>query len=109
MELIAETPWRVYPTGFIIGVGVITLYLGASRLVRMARVASSDRTAPIQYAGGLRLVFLGLALVGIGSAWMWNQPLLLAAALGIGGVELIETTMALIVLRSRERDYQNEN
>ena len=109
MDVIADAGWRLYPAGLVIGVGAVMVFWGVRRLVQMERVPSRDRTKPIQYAGGLRLMFAGFAVVGVGAAWVWNQPFILAVALGIGGVELVETTVVLLVLRSRERRFQKES
>jgi hypothetical protein len=48
---------------------------------------------------GFRACIIGLALVGIGAAWAWQLPVLLAVSLCIGGGETFETSLILFALR----------
>jgi hypothetical protein len=48
---------------------------------------------------GFRATIIGLALVGIGAAWIWHLPWLLAISLAVGGGETMETSLILFALR----------
>jgi hypothetical protein len=78
----------------MLAVGGSLLLLGTRRLVQFARAGRGD-AAFRDYASGLRLVFAGLALAGVAAAWITLQGWLLAIALGVGGEELLETSLIL--------------
>jgi hypothetical protein len=48
---------------------------------------------------GFRACIIGLALVGIGAAWVWHLPVLLVLALAIGGGETFAASRMLCALR----------
>jgi hypothetical protein len=48
---------------------------------------------------GFRATIIGLALVGIGAAWIWHLTWLLAISLAVGGGETLETSLILFALR----------
>jgi len=54
---------------------------------------------------GFRLTVLGLVLMGVGAAVIWQAQWLLLLALGIGFVEILESsTLIAVWRRSRRRD-----
>jgi hypothetical protein len=48
---------------------------------------------------GFRACIIGLALVGIGAAWVWHLPALLVLVLAIGRGEVFEMSRILFALR----------
>jgi hypothetical protein len=52
---------------------------------------------------GFRLTVAGLAVAGVGAAWLWQRPFLLALALSIGGGELFESSLDVFALRRGRR------
>ncbi len=50
---------------------------------------------------GIRLVFLALAAVAAGAGWAMGHPLPIVVALVIAGVDVIETSFLLLVVRRR--------
>lgn len=50
------------------------------------------RMPMVQRIAGFRLTVFGLALVGVGAAIFWREEWLLWLALGIGSVEIVEST-----------------
>jgi hypothetical protein len=48
---------------------------------------------------GFRTCIIGLALVGIGAAWIWHLPVLVPLSLAIGAGETMETSLILFALR----------
>ena len=108
MESIVEASWRIYPAAILVGTGVVVGLLGAKRIARFGRTPNGDREKPTVYASGLRLFFIGFALPGLAAGWITHQPVLLAIAFGIGGAEILETSVVLWTLRSRERSFVRE-
>jgi hypothetical protein len=51
---------------------------------------------------GFRLTVLGLVLIGVGAAVIWQAQWLLLLALGIGFVEILESTTLIAVWRRSE-------
>ncbi len=94
MDALVALSWRLFPAGAMLAVGGILMILASRRLLRFARAARGDE-AFRRYATGLRLMFAGLALSGVAVAWITQQGWLLAIALGVGGEELLETTLVL--------------
>jgi fatty acid desaturase len=53
---------------------------------------------------GVRFAFLAVAALAAGAGWFVGQPLLLVVALVIAGVDVVETTLLLIVARTHRGD-----
>ncbi len=53
---------------------------------------------------GVRLAFLAVAALAAAAGWFVAQPLLLIVALVIAGVDVVETTLLLIVARTHRED-----
>ncbi len=53
---------------------------------------------------GVRLAFLAVAALAAAAGWFVAQPLLLIVALVIAGVDVVETTLLLIVARMHRED-----
>ncbi len=84
-------------------VGIALLAHGAMSLINSVRIPIQDSAKPIALVSGLRFVLVGMAVAGLGGAWIWQQVWLLALALVIGGEELLETSFVLFVLRRGRR------
>lgn len=96
--MVVDAPWRAYPAAALALVGLVLvargLWFGTGRhpgLLRQGRDAYA-------WIRGFQVAVGGLALVGIAAAWWWRQPWLLAAALGILGEEMLETSRILTAL-----------
>ena len=50
---------------------------------------------------GIRLVFLALAAAAAGAGWVMGHPLPIVVALVIAGMDVIETSFLLLVVRRR--------
>lgn len=48
---------------------------------------------------GFRATIIGLALVGIGAAWIWHLTWLLIVSLATAGGETLETSLIIFALR----------
>ena len=53
---------------------------------------------------GVRFAFLAIAGLAAAAGWFVGQPLLLIVALVIAGVDVVETTLLLIVARTHRED-----
>jgi hypothetical protein len=97
-----QLPWHVVGASTLIALG---LWL-AARGVRRCYLAFPCPRASMQPLGwmrGFRLTLVGLAVVGIGAAWLSQMPWLLALSLAIGGEEALESSIAIHALRGQEQ------
>ena len=62
-----------------------------------ARALLGQRTDMLSRIEGFRLTVFGLVLIGIGAAVMWQARWLLLLALGIGFVEILESSTLIAV------------
>jgi hypothetical protein len=90
-------------TAILAGGGVL-LVRGVLRawLAGGAALTVLGRVTHLAYA--LRLVLVGLALVGIGAGWMYGLGWLVGVSVAIGLEELYEVTTAIGALRWAERN-----
>jgi len=90
------TTWASYPL-MLIGLAITGRAL--RRMGRAFRRSADDWG----YLTGFRLMIIGLALFGLGLAWLTGQKVILAITLGIAGEELLETSGMIATLRQRRR------
>ncbi len=60
----------------------------------------NSRALTIRRMEGFRLVVVGLAVVGLGTAMTWQSQLLLFLAIGIGLVEILESSAVIATMKS---------
>ena len=82
---------------------VIALMLLGRALTAMGGGDTPDRDMATMIRG-VRLAFLAVAAVAAAAGWFVAQPLLLIVALVIAGVDVVETTLLLIVARMHRED-----
>lgn len=63
--------------------------------------AAPDATALVSLIRGVRYVFLAVAAFSAGAGWLLGHPLPLIVALIIAGVDVLETTLLLLVVALR--------
>src|SRR5215211_6714824 len=97
MNALFELSWRVYPASVLLAVGGLLVVAGLRRMWQPFH-GPIDTLA---WMTGFRLGVVGLALVGIGLAWLWQQVWILAIALGVGGEELLESSSYVAVMKRR--------
>ena len=69
-----------------------------------ARALLGKQTDMLSRMEGFRLTVIGLVLIGVGAAVMWQAQWLLLLALGIGFVEILESSTLIAVWKwSRRR------
>jgi len=103
MDALVDLSWRAYPGSFIMAIGFAMAAYGVARLVAWHSLSAFESGTPIVFVGGLRAVAVGLAVAGVGAAWIWQQLWVLLIALAIGGEELLECSVILFVLRRGRR------
>ncbi len=64
-----------------------------------------DPAKVLTFLMGFRQSVIGLALVGIGAAWMWDITWLLVLSLAIGGEETLESTVHIFAV-TRGKDLR---
>ncbi len=98
MTIIVDASWRAYPSTVLAAAGAVLLgkglwfgFAGSHGLLR-------ERDA-LGWMRGFRLAVVGLCLVGIAVAWVWQILWLFGASAGILGEELLETSVIIEVLK----------
>ena len=70
---------------------------------RATRRYRRDPERALALMQSFRLCVVGLAVVGMGSAWMWEVPILFGLSLAIAGEELLESTVMIAALKDWAR------
>ncbi len=104
MDFLIDLSWRAYPAGLLMAVG-FALALRGSRTFKQGFEPPFDGPSRI-LAGvrGFRRGIFGLAIAGIGAAWLWQIDWVLVLSLVIGGEELLESTFHIQALSLAERN-----
>ena len=82
---------------------VVALVLLSRALTAMGAGDAPDRDM-VTMIRGVRFAFLAVAALAAAAGWFVGQPLLLVVALVIAGVDVVETTLLLIVARTHRED-----
>jgi hypothetical protein len=100
IDTLAHLSLRLYLAFPLMVLGAILAVWGAKRgLQGLLCAVRGDAAQLVPFIEGFRATMIGLALVGIGAAWIWHLPLLLILSLAIGGGETLETSLILFALR----------
>ena len=100
MELVVHLSWRLYLALPLMALGVVIAIRGAKR-ARPALVSAvrGDPSRLVTLMQGFRATVIGLALVGIGAAWIWHLTWLFIVSLAIACGESLETFLVIYALR----------
>ena len=91
-------PFWVNATAIALMVGGLLLVVRGLRGGRDgARALLGQRTDMLSRIEGFRLTVFGLVLIGIGAAAVWQAKWLLLLAVGIGFVEILESSALIAV------------
>ena len=103
IEQFLTLSWRAYPAAVLalFGAGLVAAGIRAGSAYR-GRQQSGPEWA-LTYLYVFRRVVVGLALIGAGVGWSWQEPGLVAGCLCIGVGELLESTYYIEVLRWGQR------
>jgi hypothetical protein len=100
LETLVNLSWRLYLALPLMAVGAAGAVWGAKRgLAGLLRSWRGDSAQLIPLMVGFRAFMIGLALIGIGIAWVWHLPWLLVLSLASGAGETLETSLILFALR----------
>jgi hypothetical protein len=100
-----DTLWSNVLAGILLALGLALVWRGLRGGQRGERGLLRTRTGFLGRIEGFRLMVFGLVLVGIGVAVLWRIEWLLWLALGIGFVEILESSALIAVWKwGRERD-----
>ena len=103
LTALVDVAWRVYPASALALVGVLYVWRGIGPGPGQRRGLFRGGADDLGWIGGFRSAIVGLALLGVGVAWVWQIPWLAALALGVGGVEALESSVILAGARRRRR------
>jgi hypothetical protein len=100
MEMLINLSWRLYLVLPLMTLGVTLVVWGAQRgLPGLRRAVHGDSAQLVPFIKGFRATIWGLALMGIGAAWLWHLTWLFVISLAIGCGETLETFLILFALR----------
>jgi hypothetical protein len=98
-ESLMATPWiEAVAIAFLIA-GVVQFWRGLHGGAERARGLLLPDIGMLERMEGFRLMVFGLVLLGVGAAVLWNLPWLFYLALGIGFVEILESSTLIAVWR----------
>ncbi len=101
-ETLAHLAWRGYPAAGLMLIGAC-MTASAWRRCRTAWPRPLvDTMQPLLWLRGFRLAIVGLAVIGIGAAWLWQLAWLLALSLAVVAEETLECSIAIAALRSEQ-------
>jgi hypothetical protein len=86
----------------ISAVAALALFVAALRRLGADGRETGDGSPDLaRMVRGIRLVFLAIAAVAAGAGWAMGHPLPIVVALVIAGVDVIETSFLLLIVRRR--------
>ena len=93
MSWILDWVWSGYAAAALMAAGAYLTLVGLRRQVDGITRPIGDPAKTVTWMRGFRRTIIGLAALGIGAAWMWEAPWLLALSLIIGGGEVFESSL----------------
>jgi hypothetical protein len=105
VSFLTETPWRYAPGA---AVGLLGLIILANGLIGEHGVFRRG-IGMLARIEGWRLSVLGLAITGLGVAWIWDSKLFLFLSLGIGFTEIREASSVISALKGEKRQRAPSN
>jgi hypothetical protein len=88
----------------VIALGLILVWRGLGGGRAGGSALLGQRIDMLHRIEGFRLMVFGLVLIGVGAAVIWRAQWLLLLALGIGFVEILESSTLIAVWKSNHRD-----
>src|SRR5262245_28692458 len=106
MDWLVESDWRQLPAASLMLTGVLLAIEGARRQIGGITRPIGDPSKGLTWMRGFRRTIIGLAILGIGAAWMWQAPWLLALSLVIGAGEVFESSLDVWALSGGGKDLR---
>lgn len=94
-----DAPWVRYPAVVLVLLGLVLCWRGLRGGPRGERGLLRRRARLVGRIEGFRLVVVGLVLAGFGGAWFWQLRWLFFLAIGIGAVEILESSVIIATMR----------
>jgi len=69
MEFLTELSWKVYPSFFMMAIGLTVLIMGAAIDHRGLYSPMSDPTKMYRFVIRFRIAVIGITMAGVGAAW----------------------------------------
>lgn len=91
--------WNYYTPKLFFSFGIVITLLGIYWGIERARKELKHPGRALAIARSLRVVLIGLSIMGAGIGWMWNIESLLLLSLIIGCEELLETSIVIATLK----------
>jgi hypothetical protein len=91
--------WSTPAAIALMGCGLLLMLRGLRGGRNGAQVLLGQQTDMLSRIEGFRLTVFGLVLIGLGAAIIWQAKWLLLLALGIGFVEILESSALIAVWR----------
>ena len=98
LDLLWATPIAVA----VIALGLLLVWRGLRGGCEGDRALLGQRIDMLHRIEGFRLTVFGLVLIGVGVAVIWQAQWLLLLALGIGFVEILESSALIAVWKSNQ-------
>jgi hypothetical protein len=103
VSFLTETPSRYVPGA---GVGLLGLIILANGLIG-AHGMFRRGIGMLARIEGWRVSVLGLAIAGLGIAWIWESKLFLFLSLGIGFTEIREASSVISAFKEEKRQRRS--
>lgn len=87
------------PAAILVLAGLVLLWRGLLGWPTSTRALLRRGAGFLGRIEGFRLAVVGLVLIGLAAAWLSQSPLLLYLALGIGFVEVLESSVIIAAWR----------
>jgi hypothetical protein len=96
--------WASATAGAVIALGLMLVWRGLRGGRDGDRALLGQRIDMLHRIEGFRLTVFGLVLIGVGAAVIWQAQWLLLLALGIGFVEILESSALIAVWKWSRRE-----
>jgi hypothetical protein len=100
--------WAIPIALAMVALGLMLVWRGLRGGPDGVRALLGPRIDMLHRIEGFRLMVFGLVLIGVGAAVIWRAPWLLLLALGIGFVEILESSALIAVWRWSRRRNTNQ-
>ncbi len=103
MDVLIDLSWRAYPAAVLLGTGSLLAIPGLYGFWAGMRPPYEHASKTLAALQAFRRGVIGLAVMGLGAAWIWQLDWLLVLALVIGGEETLESTIHVQAVSMSER------
>jgi hypothetical protein len=100
VEAIIESPWRIYPVAALAAFGVYLLWRGLRGEWRAYKMPARFDGKGVAMLRGMRLTIIGVCVIALAAAWMFQILWLAVLAAIIVGEETWETSTMIDGLTS---------